>query len=201
MRDALLFFKNFLVHPTRVGSLMPSSPRLVSDMLAEIDFATARLIVEYGPGTGVFTEELIRRLHPEARLVCIELGDEFHSDLTGRYVDPRVTFVHGSAAEVRRHLADLGLGAPDTVVSGLPFTSLPDGVRHEILRETCHVMQPDGLFLLYQYTRYMTGHLERYFSDIRAGWTLLNVPPAHRFACRAPRLDDAVRAHSGAATV
>ena len=187
MRDALLFLKNFLTNPARMGSFLPSSTHLVADMLAGVDFSSARLIVEYGPGTGVFTEQILKRLHPDARFVCIEVAEDFYSDLKARYADPRMELIHGSAADVRKHLARLELEGPDAVISGLPFTSLPDALRHEILIETCQIMGPQTIFLLYQYTRYMTGHLEHYFGDIARAHTLMNVPPAYRFTCRAPR--------------
>lgn len=201
MREALLFFKGFLANPTAVGSLFPSSRHLVAAMLSEIDFSTARLIVEYGPGTGVFTDELLRRLHPEARLVCIELGDDFHAELKARFSDPRLILIHGSAAEVRRHLQDHGLGAPDTVVSGLPFTSLPADLRHQILRETCQALKPGGLFQLYQYTHFMTGHLGQYFADLHWRWTFRNVPPAISFSCRSPRAEVLAGEPAGAGSV
>lgn len=196
MRDALLFLKNFLTNPARVGSLLPSGPQLVADMLASIDFTTARLVIEYGPGTGVFTGEILKRLRPDARFVCIEVADDFYTDLKARYADPRMELIHGSAADVRKHLERLHLERPDAVISGLPFTSLPDSLRHEILIETCQVMAPETVFLLYQYTRYMTGHLERYFSDIQRDRTLLNVPPAYRFTCRNPRPEAIAQAHA-----
>lgn len=183
MGDALLFFKNFLTNPAAIGSIIPSSPHLVADLLAGLNFAQARVIVEYGPGTGVFTEELVRRLHPEAKLVCIELMPEFYETLKAKYQDPRVILIHGSAADVEKHLAAHGLGQADTIVSGLPFTSLPEGVRHEILAATTRALKPEGRFLLYQYSTFLMGHLRSYFKHIHVRWTPLNVPPAFSFYC------------------
>jgi phospholipid N-methyltransferase len=186
--DALLFFKNFLTNPTAIGSVIPSSPHLVNDLLAGIDFDRARVIVEYGPGTGVFTDEIARRLHPDAKLLSIELLDEFYSTLATRYQDPRVILIHGSAADVRKHLEAHGLGPADAIVSGLPFTSLPDGLRHEILTETTRALAPGGRFYLYQYSKFLVGHLQRYFEEIQTRWTFLNVPPAFSFYCERPKL-------------
>ena len=188
MGDALLFFKNFLTNPTAIGSVIPSSPHLVNDLLAGVDFETARVIVEYGPGTGVFTDEIVKRLHPDAKFLSIELMEEFYSVLKARYDDPRVIIVHGSAADVNKHLAAHGLGPAQAVVSGLPFTSLPDDLRHAIISETCKALAPGGRFLLYQYSKFLLGHLKKYFDGIQIRWTFLNFPPAFSYYCERPKL-------------
>jgi phospholipid N-methyltransferase len=186
MGDKLLFFRNFLSHPGAIGSVIPSSPFLVNALLDGVDFEKARVVVEYGPGTGVFTAEIMRRLHPEAKFLCIELLDEFYHALKARFDDPRMILVHGSAADVAALLEAHGLGPVDAVVSGLPFTSLPEDLRHTILSETVRVLKPEGRFVLYQYSRFLMGHLRRYFGRITHRFTLLNVPPAFSMYCEQP---------------
>ena len=190
MADALLFLKNFINNPSLIGSAFASGPHLVNDQLAGVDFENTRLVVEYGPGTGVFTDEILRRLHPEARFLCIELMTDFYQALKERYSDPRMILVNGSAADIGRLLQHHGLPQPEAIVSGLPFTSLPDPVRHDILTATCHALAPGGRFLLYQYTKYLTGHLDKYFADIQSRWTFRNMPPAFSFVCQVPRLEN-----------
>lgn len=187
MSDALLFFRNFLSNPFAIGSVIPSSRHLVSDLLDGVDFPNAKVVVEYGPGTGVFTDEILRRLAPDAKFLCIELLDDFYNTLKARYNDPRLILIHGSAADVEQHLQAHGLATADAVVSGLPFTSLPEGLRHEILSATVKVLKPDGRLVLYQYSQFMTGHIRQYFGNITSRLTLLNVPPAFSFYCDGPR--------------
>ena len=57
----LNFLKEYIKHPRTVGAVAPSSRRLANGMMMPIDFENASCILEFGPGTGVFTEELIRR--------------------------------------------------------------------------------------------------------------------------------------------
>jgi phospholipid N-methyltransferase len=186
MSDALLFFKTFLANPFAIGSVIPSSKHLVADLLDGIDFGKAKVVVEYGPGTGVFTDEIVRRLAPDAKFLCIEIMDDFYATLKARYDDPRVILIHGSAADVEKLLAEHGLGQADAVVSGLPFTSLPDELRNEILGATTRAMKPEARFVLYQYSQFVMGHLKRYFSAIQTRYTILNVPPAFSFYCDGP---------------
>ena len=55
--QALLFAQNFLKHPKMIGSLIPSSRRLIDRLLGKVDWNRARVIVEYGPGVGTITRE------------------------------------------------------------------------------------------------------------------------------------------------
>ena len=52
------FLKSFWAEKKMVGSMTPSSRFLMDKMLKNIDFKKSKLIVELGPGTGVFTEKI-----------------------------------------------------------------------------------------------------------------------------------------------
>ena len=68
--QALLFARNFLRYPKVLGSVVPSSRFLVDQLLKHVDWDAARLIVEYGPGVGTFTGEILRRMRPDAQLIA-----------------------------------------------------------------------------------------------------------------------------------
>src|ERR1700743_2227250 len=79
--DALLFARNFFRHPRMLGSIIPSSRFLIKQLLEPMDWDRARVIVEYGPGVGGITAELLRRMRPDAHLIAIETNPEFVSFL------------------------------------------------------------------------------------------------------------------------
>src|SRR5579862_6507113 len=99
--DALLFFRNFFRHPRMLGSIIPSSRFLIKQLLQPIDWDKARVIVEYGPGVGGITAEILRRMRPDARLIAIEMNPEFVTFLRKTLVDERFQVVEASAADVR----------------------------------------------------------------------------------------------------
>ncbi len=59
------FLAEYLKHPFTIGAVAPSSKYLAKKMLRNVTFNQARVIIEYGLGTGVFTEEIIKRKKPE----------------------------------------------------------------------------------------------------------------------------------------
>src|SRR3712207_6476049 len=141
---ALLFARNFFRHPRMLGSLVPSSPFLIKRVLRRIDWSSARVIVEYGAGVGTFTSEILRRMRPDAVLVAFETNDEFVQYLRESLRDPRLQIVHGSADQVGTVLQQLGRGPADYVISGIPFSTIPEGVRESILRATREALRPRG---------------------------------------------------------
>jgi phospholipid N-methyltransferase len=63
------------------------------------------------------------------------------------------------------------------VLSGLPFTTLPEGVGPAIMAATHRVLRPGGAFLVYQYTARARALMSRYFHRIDKGLEPINVPP------------------------
>ena len=179
-----LFFKGFLKHPAMVGSVIPSSPALVNNMLGPVDWARVKLFVEYGPGVGTYTLPILERLGPNATLVAIDTNPDFVTFLRREIADPRLQAVRGSAADVRRIIADLGYEQADYVLSGLPFSTLPEGVGDRIAAETAAILKPDGAFLIYQVSGKVATFLAPHFARIERGFEWLNIPPMKLFWAR-----------------
>src|SRR6266513_3086579 len=72
-----LFFKRFLKRPFQIASIIPSSKALVERVADKIDFDRARVIAEYGPGEGVHSREIARRMRPDCQLLLFELDPAF----------------------------------------------------------------------------------------------------------------------------
>jgi phospholipid N-methyltransferase len=178
-----LFARNFFRHPRLLGSVIPSSRYLTARALGGIDWQRAKVIVEYGPGVGAFTGEILRRMRSDAILVAIEMNPEFVTFLRRSYPDPRLHVVDGSAADVAEILAERQVDAADYVISGIPFSTLPDGVREDILRKTREILRADGQFIVYQFSPRVLTDLRRIFSRVTTSFEPLNVLPARVFYC------------------
>ncbi|HEX9939858.1 MAG TPA: rRNA adenine N-6-methyltransferase family protein [Longimicrobium sp.] len=184
-RQVLLFARNFFKHPRMLGSIIPSSRFLVSDLMRQIDWRRARVVVEYGPGVGNITAEVLKRLRSDGHMVVFETNDDFVEFLRASIPDRRLTVVHGSAADVGRVLAELGLNKADYVISGIPFSTMPEGVGADIVRATRMSLSPDGRFLVYQFSRDVLRFLKAEFREIREAFEPLNILPARLYYCTA----------------
>lgn len=180
----LLFAKNFLQHPRMLGSMIPSSRFLIQRILDRVDWAHARVIVEYGPGVGNVSRHVLRRMRPDARLVLIEMNEDFVSLLRAELRDARVTIVHGSAAEVGRILRQVGLDGADYVISGIPYSTIPGEMRQRILHESWNALRQGGGMIVYQFTRKVVPLLREFFPEMEEEFEALNLPPARVWFCK-----------------
>jgi phospholipid N-methyltransferase len=183
LAEKLLFASNFVRHPHMLGSIIPSSRFLVNQVLAPIEWERTRVIVEYGPGVGTFTAEILRRMRPDAELVAIETNRDFVRHLARTIPNPRLHVVHDSAAQVQAVLLRLALPAPRYIVSGIPLGSMPDAVRTDIAMKSRAALEPGGAFLVYQFTARVLPVLQRTFGEVRRGFERRNLPPAQLFVC------------------
>ena len=179
----LLFARNFFKHPQWLGSIVPSSRFLVKRMLSRIDWQRAGVIVEYGPGIGNITQEILKRMRPDSVLVAIELNPEFVTFLRREVPDPRLRVVCGSASDVRSVLRQFDLPHADYIISGIPYTTLPEDIRGAILRESHGLLHPEGAFVVYQFTRAVLPSLRRTFARVQQDFELRNILPARLFFC------------------
>ncbi len=183
-RSAMLFARNFFRHPRMLGSIVPSSRFLIRQLLKPVDWSQAKVIVEYGPGVGVITSEVLRRMGPEAMLIAIETNPEFVAYLRSSIPDERLHVVEGSAEAVDEILQRFGQSSASYVISGIPFSTIPAKVRERILLKTCEVLKPGGSFLVYQFSTRVLQDLRRIFRYVRRQFEPLNVLPAHLFFCQ-----------------
>lgn len=178
-----MFFSGFLKHPVMVGSVIPSSAKLIDKMLAPVDWDNCKLFVEYGPGVGTFCRPILERMAPDATLIAIDTNADFIRYLNHTITDSRFTAVHGSAADVESIVAEHGHQAADFVLSGLPFSTLPAGVGPAIAAATQRVIRPGGAFLVYQFSPKVRDFLAPHFARIDHDMEWWNVPPAQLYWC------------------
>ncbi|WP_404478792.1 class I SAM-dependent methyltransferase [Novosphingobium sp. BL-52-GroH] len=176
----------FIRHPSMVGSAFPATARMVRRMLAPLDWSAFDVVVEYGPGSGRFTFEMLRRMRPDARLVAIETGEAFVQQLRAQCDDPRLEVVHGSAAEVNHHLGSLAIPHADCILTGLPFSTLDAPEADAIMRETASALAPGGLLAAYQMRTAVRPLIDRYFAAVRHGYEWWNLPPCHLYWAKGP---------------
>jgi len=160
-----------------VGSIIPSSRNTIEKMLAPVNWNECKLFVEYGPGVGTFCRPVLDRLPRDGALIVIDTNPLYIEYLRRTITDSRFTAVLGSAADVEEIVRAHGHEKADYVLSGLPFSTLPDGVGPAIAAATHRVIRPGGAFLVYQFTSRARDYMARHFTRIESGFEALNVMP------------------------
>ena len=182
---ALRFLREFIGAPNRVGSIVPSSRELASVVVQEAKVPGADTVVEFGPGTGAITEQILLVLRPNAKFFAMEINPDFVKILKERF--PAVQVFEDSASQTPYYLPQVGETHCDSIVSGLPWTVFSDDMQDELLDAIVTSLRPGGIFATYTYihsTALPSGKkfrkkLKKRFSRVgETGVVWKNVPPA-----------------------
>lgn len=177
--------REYMKNPKNVGSIMPSSRSLVRKMMEPIDFEKASCIMEYGPGTGAFTEELVNRKRSNTVLILIEQNEEFCRMLLERYGNVENLYVvNKSAEDADEIMREFGISRVDYIVSGLPFVSMHTAMMVSVFQATRRCIGRTGTFITLQYTTLRKKFFEWAFDIIDCVHVMKNLPPAYVFVLR-----------------
>src|SRR5215467_15791989 len=172
-----LFFKRFLKRPFQIASIVPSSKALVERVSSKMDFTKSRVIAEYGPGEGVHSREIARRMTSDSHLLLFELDAALARALERQFAgDPRVHVIHGDAASLPFELKRHGFSSCDYILSGIPFSILKIDKKRALLRKTYDALKEGGKFIIYQVTNELRQHAT-VFQSAESEYFLQNIPP------------------------
>lgn len=162
--SATTFAREFLRNWKSVGSVVPSSRFLAHRMIEAANVPRARRVLELGPGTGAITEVIHDCLPHGAHFLGLDLNTVFVEKLRQRF--PGYDFVEAAAQEYDfdSHLPE-GEGF-DAIVSGLPWTSLPEPVQASILEHVLPRLAPGGSFVTFAYWGFHWLPGGRHFRDL-----------------------------------
>ena len=155
------------------GTLMPSSRFLVKRMLSKINFDHDRDILQLGYGNGVFTKELLLRMNHTSTLTIFEIDpwcEQYRID------DTRIRYIEDTAEKVSSYCGDRKF---DTIISTLPFASLPQRMCENIFHEIRHHLAMKWKFLQFQYSLYSRKTIYGLFHiEPKIDFEFRNLPPA-----------------------
>ncbi len=183
-------FREFLKDPTKIGAIAASSAGLARTICSDIGLVGAGCIVEYGPGTGVFTREILHRKRPGARFCAIE----HNPHLAGQFREsfPDITLFEDSAERAPALLASAGMGKADCVVCGLPWAAFDEDLQDRLLDATLSIMRRGAQFATFAYLQGLFlpagqrfgAKLKRRFRKVaKSPVVWRNLPPAFVYRC------------------
>ena len=188
--DAAKFLGHFITSPQKTGAVLPSSSSLARIMADDMGLEKAKLVVDVGAGTGVFTGETLKRVRPGTKVIAIEINPHFARIIRRKY--PRVTVISDSVEHLAKHLRKAGHRHADAILCGLPWSHFPDSLQKSLLNAMYDSLKPGGKFASFAYIHSAWWPSARRFKRLlktrfrktsrsRIAW--LNVPPAFVHRC------------------
>lgn len=181
MKSAKTFIGQSIKNFIHVGSVMPSSSRLAKRMVKGMN---ASVVVELGPGTGVFTGEILKKLPHDGLLICVESNNTFVRYLHNKIKDKRLKIYHGDALHLSKFLHENGVEKVGCIISGLPIGHFKKDMKDKLFDEILRCLSEDGVFIQFEYFLAGIKAVKRAFPKMKIDFELLNFPPAFVMRCR-----------------
>jgi phospholipid N-methyltransferase len=176
-----IFLKQAFLNFKQTGALFKSSiflSKKIASLIPNPDLD--KLIVEFGPGNGGITKEILNSMSKNSKLVVFELNPVFCNEL-GQIKDKRLTVINESAIAIK----DFEFyGKVDCIISSLPLASINKQIKTAIFKEVKNTLTKEGLIIQYQYSLLDYSFLRKRFKNIKLRFTLLNVPPSFIYICK-----------------
>lgn len=164
-------------------------------MLEGLEIGGEGAVVEFGPGTGPFTEVIADRIGDPERYLGIECDSRLVQRLRRRF--PDLKFIEGSAEHACLYHQQEALPRTAAVISGLPFASLPATVQDGVIEAIRTLLAAGGVFRTFQYAhayglpaaiRFRARMNQLFGPCTLRGPVFRNVPPACVLTWRCPAL-------------
>ncbi|MEK7213768.1 MAG: L-histidine N(alpha)-methyltransferase [Patescibacteria group bacterium] len=181
MHSINTFISQSFKHFIKTGSVLPSSRRLAKRITKNIK---GSVIIELGPGTGVFTKEILKVLPYDGLLISIESNKVFVKYLENHIKDKRLILHNGDALKLREFLKKNNIKKVSCIVSGLPIGNFKKEAKEKLLKEISECLEDDGVYIQFEYFLAGIKAVKKFFPHISLSFELFNFPPAFVMRCK-----------------
>lgn len=178
----LNFFNQYVKNWKEIGGLSASSDYLCDKVLKHINFKETNCIVELGAGDGSITKNILKRMKPDSTLIAFEVNAAFIETLNN-IKDSRLHVIHDSAEHIEMHLSKYGFEKTDSVVTSIPYLTLPPELREGIGKAAYKALKKNGRFVQLQCSPMAKKMYKRIFGNVKVHTVIKNIPPAFIFVC------------------
>ena len=161
-----------------VGAIASNSKHIVEKLIDKINFDTAGIIVEYGPGDGIITRMLLDNMKPDAALYVFESNLTFTNQLS-EIKDKRLFIINDDAEYAKQILKSrYNIESVDYIISTIPFTLIEKRKRRRIIFKSHTLLNEKGRFITCQYSWFIFNLIKEKFRNTEWEFVLFNLPPS-----------------------
>ncbi len=166
MGNLSTFYSEFRQRYYTTGSIIPSSRFLATAITKPLAKREGpRRVLEIGPGTGAFTQKIVKQLRPDDQFDIVEINPTFAAVIRDQFEqNPAYQKVADISKVHETPLQKFQYDAPyDIIISGLPTTNFDVPLVKEIFETFVELLAPGGelSYFEYMYLRQMRKYIDK----------------------------------------
>jgi phospholipid N-methyltransferase len=185
MADKLLlkeFFKNF----NQVATIAPDSFFCIKELTKKINFENAKVIIEWGIGSGGVTKYIIDHKKDETIFISVEINKNIYE--RAKVLEkrkPNVFIINDDMFNTEKILKKHNIIKADYLLSTLPFSI----IGFDLIDVAKNVLSEKGTFIQYLHSLsyfklfFPEKELKKRFGLIEKSLVMWNLPPAIVYCC------------------
>ena len=172
MGNLSTFYSEFRQRYYTTGSIIPSSRFLAAAITKPLTKREGpRRVLEIGPGTGAFTQKIVKQLRPDDQFDIVEINPTFAAVIRDQFEqNPAYQRVADISKVHETPLQEFHYDAPyDIIISGLPTTNFDVPLVKEIFETFVELLAPGGelSYFEYMYLRQMRKYVDKKSNRLR----------------------------------
>lgn len=183
------FFAQFLANPRKVGSPFSCSKEVGFQMASAGNLEDAHVVVEFGPGKGPITGEILKQLQADATFFAIELDPKLAEATRKRH--PGTQVYVDSCEHVAKYLKKHGHTQCDTIICTIPWALMDEATANRCLDAVEAALKPGGVFVTVGLAmgkkskggKRLSAQLNKRFTTVEMSKNIRNIPPAFYYRC------------------
>lgn len=183
------FWTEFISNPKEVGFPVTCSAETAGRMADAVTIKNAQAVIEFGPGTGVVTKEILSRIPEGCKFFAIEINAKL-AEATHKKTGAKVYV--DSCANVAQYMYENNMATCDAIVCTIPWALLKPEETTHILDAVMAALPKGGRFVTVGLIhgknspggRRLLKALKARFSSTEKSKTIWNnFPPAFYYLC------------------
>ncbi len=176
--EHITYIGKFFASPLKLGSIAPTS-KISGRFLAQ-HIKNDGIVLELGAGTGSLTQAILDSGIAPEKLICVEIDEKFCKILRKKF--PQLQILCGDASKLDQVLNSDIIQNISTVVSAIPFLTLPKSLRFKIVENVFKVLSASGRFIQVSYSPFSPVPWKQFnLKQKRYGTIFKNLPPISIF--------------------
>lgn len=158
LKTTLAFTKNLLT----TGAFTETSKNVEKEITRYVSLESSKLVVEFGMGHGNLTNEILKNMPLDSKLLAFEVNTDFCNHVKNYINDDRLQIINDSAVNFRKYLNNQPV---NNFISSIPFSFLSKEDTSSILNESYQTLKCYSYFSQVLYTKFNFKKFQKIFDE------------------------------------